>query len=414
MHKFEIAIEISKLVLIEKISFNLACKNIFDKLSVFKDDRPQIQGLVGSELRHHYLLKHLATHKLGVEDIEENISVLLAEANRFYYKKFDDQEVVAIASRTSKFTAQEIKTFLDSYNGVASLIPEDVQPGSEQYLSLRFNTPRWIVKIINKHFGKNNTFKVLSANNKASIPSFKVFNYDINKIVDDVNFKANAVPEVVSFIGKGNPRQSEAYLKNKLLPIKPVYKELVDNVNATEFSKTAMYLGFSDSTYLDIVSRLNPTNKFDLIIPNVSDYTLAKRLLNQFGFKNYTLFEEKANCIELCISEKVDTFYLFANSTNFDALKLYPDYFLRADNKVIDSLINEQRYSLEEVNRILNDGGQLIYVVPTLDKKESEQIIRDFLLLHPEFSLLEEKQHFSYEDSGTSCYIARLLKTKKK
>ena len=58
----------------------------------------------------------------------------------------------------------------------------------------------------------------------------------------------------------------------------------------------------------------------------------------------------------------------------------------------------------------MKNDGELDYLVPTLNKKESFGLIRQFLDTHPHFGLIEEKTIFPFEYRGEGIYYARLRK----
>ena len=91
-----------------------------------------------------------------------------------------------------------------------------------------------------------------------------------------------------------------------------------------------------------------------------------------------------------------------------------PDYFLQCKNQKLDALINEQRYSLEEAYNSLNVGGQLLYLVPTLNKKETSLLIKDFLLIHRDMSLVEERHYMPFDEGESMMYYVKMIKTNHK
>ena len=189
-------------------------------------------------------------------------------------------------------------------------------------------------------------------------------------------------------------------------------KLTLDNVDVKPFSRVAFYSSFSNTCYVDLAKRKIEGLKVDLITPDIVTHNEAKRHIQMYDVKNFTLIEEKAANLLACISDKVDYFFVLARSSNFDLLRTNADYFLRFSRDELDSIMNEQRYTLDEAASLINKDGQLVYMVPTLNKKETKQIINEFLLTHRDFSLLEERQFFPFEELNTTLYVARMLKVK--
>ncbi len=412
MHKFEIANEVLSQILDSNIPFNLATKNTLDKYSVPADERGIITGLVGCELRHHLLFKELIKEELE-EALEVNQnSILLALADYHFYNKFDRDEVIAITSRATGLDKKVIEAFITRHTDKSDIIPAKYDKGSFEYLSLRYNCPVWLVKMWNKHFGRGLAFKILQSNTKPLTQSYKLNNVEQGQVMLNPNFGIAPLEDMVLYVGKGNAKGTEFYKNKQLIPEKMAFKDTLDKVDVKPFSKVAFYSSYSNTLYIDLATRNIEGIKVDLICPDIATHTEAKRHIAMYGIKNYTLIEEKAANLLACVSEKVDYFFVLARNSNFDLLRTNADYFLRFSRDELDSIMNEQRYTLDEAASLMNEGGQLVYIIPTLNKKESKQIISEFLLTHRDFSLLEERQFFPFEELNSTCYVARMLKVK--
>jgi 16S rRNA C967 or C1407 C5-methylase (RsmB/RsmF family) len=94
-------------------------------------------------------------------------------------------------------------------------------------------------------------------------------------------------------------------------------------------------------------------------------------------------------------------------------LQVLPDYFLRFDIAKLDELIANQAKALNEASNQVEDGGYLLYLVDTISKKETINIINEFLKEHQEFTLVRDKIYFPYKKYGGSYYFAVLKKENK-
>lgn len=411
MHKFELAIEILDNILDENIPFNLATKNILDKYSVPQDERVNAIGLVGCELRHHLLFEVLIKDELELEEGVKRSPILLLLANHHFYNKFDSQELLAITSKVTNLDKKVLETFLNNHPDKNALIPARFEKGSFEYLSLRYNCPVWLVKMLNKHYGRGLAFKVLQVNTRPIDQSFKLNGITKDRVLADGNFSDAPVEDMVIYTGKGSAKNSDFYKKKQIFLEKMPFKLTLDNMNIKPLSNIAFYGAYQNTLYVDLSLRAIDSN-IQMIVPDITLFTEARRHASIYGLKNISLIEEKAANLLACISEKVDYFFMLARNSNFELLRTNADYFLRFSRDELDSIMNEQRYSLEEAASLIKEGGELIYMIPTLNKKESKQIITEFLLIHREFSLLEDRQYFPFEEYNSTLYVARMIKTK--
>lgn len=412
MHQFNIAIEVLDSILDKQIPFNLATKNVLDKYSVPLDERNNVTGLVGCELRHHLLFETLINEELELEEGISRSAILLLLANHHFYNKYDEQELLAISSKETNLEVKVLQQFLDNHQDKNELIPAKYQKGSFEYLSLRYNTPVWLVKMLNKHYGRGLAFKVLQINTRPVVQSYKINGIEQGKVLLNPNFTAAPVDDMVLYVGKGSAKGTDFYKNKEIIPEKMAFKTILDSINVKPMSSIAYFSGYSNTMYIDLALRV-PECHIDVISPDITLATEVRRHISIYGLKNVTPFEEKAANLLACISNKVDYFFMLARNSNFELLRTNADYFLRFSRDELDGIMNEQRYSLEEAASLINDGGELIYMIPTLNKKESKQIINEFLLIHRDFSLIEERQHFPFEELNSTLYVARMVKTKK-
>ena len=83
-------------------------------------------------------------------------------------------------------------------------------------------------------------------------------------------------------------------------------------------------------------------------------------------------------------------------------------YHLKPEN--IDEIIHTQKKILEVSSLYLKKGGILVYSTCTLNKKENSGQIKNFLKEHPEFTCVEERTVFPFEEHYDGFYIAKLTK----
>ena len=414
MNNFETATSILEDILYKELSFTTALKNTFDKSDISKESRTIITGLVGCELRHHLLLRALLKEKIEFSKDEEikYISIYLVLANELYYHRYDYNQIVQNASKMSGLPNKDINALVEDFKSREKLLPANVEEGTLEYLSYRFNTPLWLVKMWEKQYGRTVCFKVLKSNSKSGLITCGVntSSTSVDKLIGP-DFIQGPVDNSLIYQGKEMLRNTQYAKHHQVYLEKIPYIDIINKLEYDSFKKVAILSGYPNNLLLDFVFLKKPNTKIDVIVPEYRDYVSIKNDINQFRLQNIQVYDAKANVIESCISEPVDVFFLLARNTNYENFNRMPDYFLQCKNQKLDPLINEQRYSLEEAYKVTNVGGQLIYMVPTLNKKETSLLIKDFLLIHRDMSLIEEKLYVPYEESGSLMYYVKMLKT---
>ena len=82
----------------------------------------------------------------------------------------------------------------------------------------------------------------------------------------------------------------------------------------------------------------------------------------------------------------------------------------KKNNKWVDGYISNQKAALISASDFVEDGGNLIYMVSTMNKKETVQIIDDFLREKEGFTLIEQKQFLPFDKYDSTLFIAILRK----
>ena len=101
---------------------------------------------------------------------------------------------------------------------------------------------------------------------------------------------------------------------------------------------------------------------------------------------------------------------VYPANSNFDEFRKSPDYFNRVKQEKLDEYIANQKKSLDDASEFIEDNGLLIYAVTTMNKKESVQVIEDFLASHKDFELMEQKQFLPFDKFDSTFYYAILRK----
>ena len=87
-----------------------------------------------------------------------------------------------------------------------------------------------------------------------------------------------------------------------------------------------------------------------------------------------------------------------------------PDIKVRILPEDIDEICVIQRQILESASKCLKVNGVMVYSTCTLNKKENERQIEDFVSKNQNFKILESITIFPYENNGDGFYIGKLVR----
>lgn len=414
MKLLPLAQEVLVNVLDKNVPFSLAVKNCFKYKVVDKNERSIVTALVGCSLRHYIVFDYHIKNTFGELTNIGKSGLLLALADTLFIKKFNHNDIISLAEDSlEKDLRGKVEPFLTSLT-TDNLIPEDISRQSVEYLSLRFNTPLWMVKMWNKYYGYKFTYKILKANSKPSSMSCRINTSKIsqddflNKYKDD--FKSTPYSDMVEYVGNVTLGKSKAYSEQEVFPFSYALKYMMDEIDADSLRGIAIYNGYSNHIYLDLMARYSCFYSADIVCGTTQALFDTRKQVERYALKNVNIYDCPASGILTCISRPVHTFIVLPFNSNFAMLRSTPDYFLRVNQSMYDSLLKGEAEALEEACDSVEDNGQLIYAIPTLSNKEGHGIVESFLSKHKEFVLVDEKQFFPFDPYDYSLYYAIMKK----
>ena len=408
-----LAKDILSKIINEKTPFSLALKQAFKKEDVSKEEKTIVSALVGCALRHYLVMDRIIKDAYPEIETDGFIALLVAFSNALFIKKLDQDVCDEFAQSFLKENNLKVKEFIAPYLEEKKLVPEDIEVGSFDFLSYRYNTPVSVIKMWNKQFGHVTTSRILKANSKPA-PTVVRIN---NKLISDddffnqyPDFERCDVPGMALFKGEGRFKNHPVNEKGLVTALPLAIKEMVDEGDADILRGIAIYAEHPNDLLSELMIRFDNLSNIEFIAGTYNAFINTKNFSNKNSIKGINVYEANASSIITCVSKPVHTFIVMPDSSRLNLLQVLPDYFLRFDIEKLDELIANQLKALNEAANQVEDGGYLLYLVDTVSKKENSGIINEFLKEHPDFSLINDKLYFPYKKYGGSYFYAVLKK----
>lgn len=402
-------------IIYERIPFSLALKSVFKHNNLVRDDKIVISAVVGCVLRHYLVMNRIIQTTYPNMENEGVILMLIALSNALFIKKLDQAECNKAVAAFIKEEEPSVEDFITPYLDERKLVPNDIEIGSYDFLSYRYNTPVNIVRMWHKQFGHISANKILRANSR---PSPVVVRINNTLIRDDEFFekypefeRVDNVNGVALFKGDVKFKNHPVNEKHLAFPLPLAFKEMLDVGEVDLLRGLAIYCEYPNDIFTEFMARYATLTNVEFIANNINTVNNVKNFLARNNFlKGVNFYEAQATSIITCVSKPVHTFIVMPDNSHLNLLQLLPDYFLHFDLEKLDELIVNQRLALEEASGQVEEGGYLMYLVDTISKKESSAIVNDFLNEHPEYILIRDKQYFPYKRVGSSYYFAVMKK----
>lgn len=384
-------------------------------------ERPILSALVGCELRHHLVFDMLITSKFPnlVKD-DLYFALLIALANKLFAKRIDEGEVEAFLSILlnnlhPELDSKEVLSFLSSVNDTATLIPADVPITSLEFKSYRFNTPLWLIKMWQKHYGPAKATKILKANTKSQkISCFVNTKYSSMKEVLDTHLFApfDDLKNVVIYLGKSPLKKNDFFRNFDVFMQKLAVSDMIYQLSLPSVLDILIYAEDYSTVFGSLTTLYNKENlKMELAVPSLENRVELLRLVKLNKLNNIHLFASSKSALIAHLHETYPYVIYAPRNSNFDIIRSQPDYLIHFKQEMLDSFIANQKEGLEELAKFVSPDGYLIYHISTLSKKEGRGLIATFLEEHKEFSLELEKEYFPYDKFDTCFYFAKLKKS---
>lgn len=412
MKALEIAVNVLEQILYQEIEFQSALRLAFKDNAQDKEHAGLVSSIVGCELRHHYLFQRIVAD-LG-EEFNNNQKCFLYAAlgNTLFLKRIPQEEVSAfIRTLFSEQQLPTIEKLLAYQDSPRELIPESIPAESLEYLSLRFNTPEWLVKMWQKHFGRGVTYKLLKKNNKPQLQACRVNTLATtvkDVLEDNAEFIAAPVPEMVIYQGKAPIRKNVFFQNFDVFLLKMALKELLDKVCHDQVGEAFLYSAEDNSVVREFLLKFQKRIGLNLGVPNQDERVEITKVIRFNQLTNVNFFGAEPTEMKAAISHPQGLVIAHPRSSNFDLIRAYPDYLLHFKRESIDELVTKQKETLEQCAQYVDKDGTLVYMVSTINRKEGRSLVMEFLDKHHEFALLEEKQRFPFDPLDTALYYAIL------
>lgn len=396
-------------VLEKQIPFKLAVNNISKRRTLLDEQRKELTSIAGCSLRHFYVFESIINRLEKDFTLEQKVGLLIHLSNRVFVNVIPEKDVRTYLTKLD-ISDEDIQKINDMSSDKTKLIPEDVANGSIEYLHYRYNIPLWTLKMWMKHF-KGYTYKIAKninrpENHYAFVNSSSMKDEEVNL----ESFEKTDLPSLYLYKGNAIFNLINEIKSQKMMPISPSLYELLKELDLDVIRRIGLYAEVNNNFIKQLSALLSKNYHMDYIAGTDEAYYAPKKELDYLNLANVNIYRTGYSSIITCLSEKVHTMLVFPQNTNFAEFRRTPDYFLKVNSNDLDAYIKEQKESLLESANFVEDGGNLVYVVSTMNKKESLHVIEYFLSQRKDFSLVKHKQFFPFDKYDSTLYYAILRK----
>lgn len=394
---------------------NLALKNELRGFDL--KDRALISNLVYGTLKNSRYLKYNWECYCKKGPVKPEIEILL-NMGAYQLLLLDKLPNYAVVNEMVEIAKHKYDGKFTSFvNAVLRQIIRNgkrpVTGNDSERLAIETSFPIWIIKMWNKQYGEEITKKICDDSlgnadfsvrvnpRKTTKKELLETGYFIDgKLNDDALIcKAGHLPNTELYThGKITIQDEASMLPAKMLDPKPGEKVL--DMCSAPGSKTAQ---------LSLMMK----NKGTITALDLHEHRveLVRSNMLRLGCINVdSKVMDATKALEVYGEESFDRILLDAPCSGYGVLKRKADIKYHMNPEEMDGLIKIQKELLDTAGKLLKRDGVLVYSTCTLNKKENELQIKNFLEADPRFELAEEKIIFPFEYGTDGFFMAKLIK----
>lgn len=362
--------------------------------------------IVYGTLQHHMYLKYIVDKY--TKKLKEKVLLLLMMAT--YELKFMSEPQYAVIN---EWVSVSKKLYNGHYaklvNAVLHKIANDTieitETDEDKLLSIQTSHPLWLIKMWNKQYGKEVTKKICFANMEDKIQYIRV---DQNKISkqDILENKAFSLHNDFIYYVQGNAAQTLEYEKG-FVSIQDISSQMVGIFLDAKATDTILDVcAAPGSKTLQIAELTAGKSKITAIDLYPHRVQLIENAMQRLYYDNIECLTLDATTFQL--SKQFDKVLVDAICSGYGVLRGKSDIKYHMNPTDMDSIIPIQQAILVNSSKHVKKDGILVYSTCTLNKKENENQIKQFLNTHPKFEFVEEKTIFPFTYDSDGFYMAKL------
>lgn len=367
--------------------------------------------LAKQALKKYFLTENIINENNIKLTNNERCFLFVILANIFYSKVLSKNNCISyLKGEIPEEEFLKIEPILTKKESLEDLISFDKD--SNFYFATKYNVPIWLVHMWRKQYGN----QIAEDFMKSSL-TYNLQSYMVNTLKTSTDALLQKYPDFKSpfedmllFSGTTRYQVTDSFKNDEYIDVKIGFKQLIDEIY-DPYKEMLLYSGYDDDFAKAVMIKSNGKQGINLVVPNLESRPELLRFIRVNGLRNINLFEANDSIgLKAGVSYKQDLVVVFPKSTRFDIASKYPDFLLHFDRDDLDGIIEGEMNALELCSNNVDDGGTLVYVVNTLNTKETTKMIAAFLEKHPEFDLDKDEQLLSSHPFATTMYCAFLTR----
>lgn len=409
-----LAFRMLKEICLEKKYSNLLLRKELGQVDV--KDRGFVTQIVYGTLQNYRLCRYQWTPFVKKMPTEETAVLLDMSVYQLFY--MDKVPAYAIINEAVNITKKDLREgYANLVNAILHNVERakerEVSGSKEEVLAIKTSHPDWIVKMWIAQYGYDVAEAICYANletkpNAVRVNTYKTVKADILKESDE--FVEGKLSEDALWY-TGNQLIHSSYYEQGLLSIQDEASQMVARILDPQPKESILDVCSAPGTKSCHMAELMK-NEGRIVCGDIHPHRVE--LIGQGASRlGLTIIEPRT--MDACTlseleGEKFDRVLCDVPCSGYGVLARKSDIKYHMVSEDMDTLIPLQKQILETSSFHVKEGGILVYSTCTLNKKENEKQVENFLKNHGEFELLEQKTIYPFEYESDGFFIAKMKK----
>ena len=393
---------------------NLTINSYFNKYELNRNEKDFITRVVYGTVTHMIYLQYQLEPLLKGRVKSYEKMLLLMSLYQIHFMNIPHYAIVNEAVNLAK-KKKGIKTaqFINAVLNSAITHKRSLEGLSdEEYISIETSHPLWMVKMLIKQYGKEETLKITKANNEIPRKTGRVntLKISLDDLLKDHQFKKGSLSEDAFYFDGANIAHHD-YFKNGMITIQDESSQLVGRLLNPKCGDYVLDMcaapGSKTSHLAQIMNNQGKIDAFDLYEHKVP---LVMNQMKRLGIDIVNMRAYDSTKLNELYDEKTfDKILCDAPCSGFGVLSRKPEIKYH-ESSAMDEIIKIQEELLENAYYLLKNNGKMVYSTCTINKKENEKQIQKFIQKHKDMKVIQERTILPYEYHSDGFYMCLLEK----
>ena len=275
----------------------------------------------------------------------------------------------------------------------------DPQKDPARYFSIRYSYPLRMAKRLLKQYGPIKTEAFLKISNESAPLVLRVNTIKISREAmmewlrtrhPEVEIKAGLYSPQAIYMGKFPLKKDWQPLENGWVYIQDEGAQLISFIAQPKEKSRIVDLCSAPGGKITHVAEI-VRNNAELIALDINKQRLQKIEDNcrRLGITEIQIKEISSEILEHIEKNPADLVLVDVPCSGVGILRRQPDLKWKKNQKSLDRFPGKQLEILEKAAKIVRDGGKILYSTCTLFREENEDVIKRFIEIHPEFTIVK-------------------------